>query len=62
MLSGFAPWTLFDGTLAGFGISALDWAVLLAALGLLGLVSALREKGFDSGCILKQCFAARALV
>ena len=62
MLSGFAPWALFDGTLAGFGISALDWGILLAALGLLGLVSALREKGYDSGCILRQGFAARALV
>lgn len=62
MFSGFAPWVLFDGTLAGFGIGALDWAILLAALGLLGLVSALREKGFDSGCILKQGMAARALV
>ena len=62
MLSGFAPWTLFDGTLASFGISGLDWAILLAALGLLGLISALREKGYDSGCILKQGMAARALV
>ena len=62
MLSGFAPWALFDGTLTGFGISSLDWGILLAALGLLGLVSALREKGFDSGCILKQGTAARAFV
>ena len=62
MLSGFAPWTLFDGTLASFGISGLDWAILLAALGLLGLISALREKGYDSGCVLKQGMAARALV
>lgn len=62
MLRGFAPWTLFDGSLTAFGISSLDWAILLFALGLLGLVSALREKGFDSGCILKQGMAARALL
>ena len=62
MLTGFAPWALFDGTLAGFGISGLDWGILLAALGLLALVSALRDKGYDSGCILKQGMAARALV
>ena len=62
MLRGFAPWTLFDGSLTSFGISSLDWAILLFALGLLGLVSVLREKGFDSGCILKQGMAARALL
>ena len=45
-----------------YGISALDWGILLAALGLLGLISALREKGYDSGCVLKQGMAARALV
>lgn len=62
MLRGLAPWALFDGSLTAFGISSLDWAILLFALGLLGLVSALREKGFDSGCILKQSMAARALL
>ena len=62
MLRGLAPWALFDGSLTAFGISSLDWAILLFALGLLGLVSVLREKGFDSGCILKQSMAARALL
>lgn len=62
MLRGLAPWALFDGSLTAFGISSLDWAILLFALGLLGLVSVLREKGFDSGCILKQGMAARALL
>lgn len=62
MLRGLAPWALFDASLTAFGISSLDWAILLFALGLLGLVSVLREKGFDSGCILKQGMAARALL
>lgn len=62
MLSGFAPWALFDGSLAAFGIGGLDWALLLAALALLALVSALREKGLDSSCILRQPLPARALV
>lgn len=62
MLRGLAPWALFDGSLTAFGISSLDWAILLFALGLLGIVSVLREKGFDSGCILKQSMAARALL
>ncbi len=62
MLRGLTPWALFDGSLTAFGISSLDWAILLFALGLLGLVSVLREKGFDSGCILKQGMAARALL
>lgn len=62
MFSGLEPWTLFDGSLTAFGISSLDWAILLFALAILGLVSALREKGYDSGCILKQGMAARALL
>ena len=59
MLRGFAPWTLFDGSLTAFGIGGADWAILLFALALLGIVSALREKGYDSGCILRQGMAAR---
>ena len=62
MLRGFAPWTLFDGSLTAFGIGGADWAILLFALALLGIVSALREKGYDSGCILRQGMAARALL
>lgn len=62
MLRGFAPWTLFDGSLTAFGIGGADWAILLFALAALGIVSALREKGYDSGCILKQGMAARALL
>lgn len=62
MLRGFAPWALFDGSLTAFGISALDWTVLLFALVLLGIVSVLREKGYDSGFILKQGMVARALL
>ena len=62
MFSGLESWTLFDGSLSAFGISSLDWAILLFALAILGLVSALREKGYDSGCILKQGMAARALL
>lgn len=62
MLRGFAPWTLFDGSLTAFGIGGADWAILLFALASLGIVSALREKGYDSGCILKQGMAARALL
>ena len=62
MLRDFAPWTLFDGSITAFGISGADWAVLLFALAALGIVSALREKGYDSGCILSQGLAARALL
>ena len=62
MLRGFAPWTLFDGSLTTFGIGGADWAILLFALAALGIVSALREKGYDSGCLLKQGMAARALL
>lgn len=62
MLRDFAPWTLFDGSLTAFGIGGADWAILLFALATLGIVSALREKGYDSGCILKQGMAARALL
>ena len=62
MLRGFAPWALFDGSLTAFGIGGADWAILLFALAALGIVSALREKGWDSGCILRQGMAARALL
>ncbi len=62
MLRGFAPWALFDGGLTAFGIGGADWAILLFALAVLGIVSALREKGYDSGCILRQGMAARALL
>ena len=62
MFGDFAPWTLFDGSLTAFGIGGADWAILLFALAVLGIVSALREKGYDSGCILRQGMAARALL
>lgn len=62
MLRGFAPWTLFDGSLTAFGIGGADWAILLFAMTVLGIVSVLREKGWDSGCILRQGMAARALL
>lgn len=62
MLTVLEPWALFDGSLAALGITGLDWAVLLLAVALLCLVSALREKGYTSQCLLKQGLAARALV
>lgn len=62
MLTAFEPWALFDGSLAALGLTGLDWAVLLTALAVLGILSALREKGYTSQCVLKQGMAARALV
>lgn len=62
MLRGFAPWTLFDGSLTAFGIGGAGLGHTALCSGSAGIVSALREKGYDSGCILKQGMAARALL